>query len=98
MSEISEQKALEAYPILFSERNGYDNISKDRRESYIKGYDQAMQDFLEKAEMYLKTRVYYNMHPNNITTAIQEFKNYMQDEKVKVTHWMPIPSLEGGEE
>jgi anaerobic ribonucleoside-triphosphate reductase len=40
----------------------------------------SMQDFLEKAEMYLKTRVYYNMHPNNVTTAIQEFKNYMQNE------------------
>ena len=69
MSKISEQKALEAYP----EHGG-------KRECYIKGYDQAIQDFLEKAEMYLKTRVYYNMHPNNITTAIQEFKNYMQDE------------------
>ena len=38
------------------------------------------QDFLEKAEMYLKTRVYYNMHPNNVTTAIQEFKNYIKNE------------------
>jgi hypothetical protein len=39
-----------------------------------------LQDFLEKAEMYLKTRVYYNMHPNNVITAIQDFKNYMQNE------------------
>ncbi len=44
MSKIAEQKSLEAYPILFSERNGYDNTFKDRRESYIKGYDQALQD------------------------------------------------------
>lgn len=36
-----------------------------------------LQDFMEKAEMYLKTRVYYNMHPNNVTIAIQDFKNYM---------------------
>lgn len=49
MSKIAEQKALEEYPILFSERNGYDSTFKDRRESYIKGYDQAMQDFLERA-------------------------------------------------
>lgn len=44
MSKIAEHKALEVYPILFSERNGYDNTFKDRRESYIKGYDQAMKD------------------------------------------------------
>lgn len=42
----------------------------------------SIQDFLEKAEMYLKTRVYYNMHPNNITTVIQEFKNYIQDAEI----------------
>ena len=42
MSKIAEKKALEAYPIVFSERNCYDNTFKDRRESYIKGYDQAM--------------------------------------------------------
>lgn len=41
------------------------------------------QDFMEKADMYLKTRVYYNMHPNNVATAIQEFKKYMQDESEK---------------
>lgn len=39
-----------------------------------------LKDFLEKAEMYIKTRVYYNMHPNNITTAIQEFKKYIENE------------------
>ena len=50
------------------------------REGYTKGYNQAMQDFMEKAEMYLKTRVYYNMHSNNVTKTIQEFKNYMQNE------------------
>lgn len=50
MSKIAEQKALEAYPILFSERNGYDNTFKDRRESYIKGYDQAMKDVFEWIE------------------------------------------------
>ena len=49
MSKIAEKKALEAYPILFSERNGYDNTFKDRRESYIKGYDQAMQSFRAEA-------------------------------------------------
>lgn len=48
MSKIAEKKALEAYPILFSERNGYDNTFKDRRESYIKGYDQALCDIKQR--------------------------------------------------
>lgn len=77
MSKIAEEKALEAYPIKICHSM---DSNRNHREGYIKGYDQAFQDFLEKAEMYLKTRVYYNMHPNNVTTAIQEFKNYMGDE------------------
>ena len=40
----AEDRALEAYPVLFSERNGYDNTFKDRRKSYIKGYHQAEKD------------------------------------------------------
>ena len=40
----AEERALEAYPVLFSERYGYDNTFKDRRESYIKGYHQAEKD------------------------------------------------------
>lgn len=113
MSKISEQKALEAYPIkeewVGNQYGGLEDINSLSREKYQEGYDQAMQDllkdanqymylsdeigyayacgcrktmqdFMEKAEIYLKTRVYYNMHPNNITTAIQDFKNYMQNE------------------
>ena len=59
MSKIAEKKALEAYPILFSERNGYDSTFKDRRESYIKGYDQAMKDI--KEFIYDK----FNIHPHD---------------------------------
>lgn len=50
------------------------------KEFYQKGYDQAKQDFLEKAEIYLRYKVYYNTHPNNINVAIDEFKNYMENE------------------
>lgn len=79
MSKIAEQKALEAYPPTPLNVSLVDyNLFK--RTFYAKGYDQAFQDFLEKAEMYLKTRVYYNMHSNNVTAAMQDFKNYMQDE------------------
>lgn len=84
MSKTAEQKALEAYPIkeewVGNQYGGMEDTNSLSREKYQEGYDQAFKDFMEKAEMYLKTRVYYNMHPNNVTTAIQEFKNYMGDE------------------
>ena len=47
---------------------------------YADGYDQAMQDFLEKAERWLeptfKSIAGYNCSGN----LINDFKNYMQDE------------------
>lgn len=79
--KISEKKALEAYPVKELKDNfGTRDINRCMREAYIQGYEQAMQDFLEKAEMYLRYRVYYNTHPNNINVAINYFKNYMQNE------------------
>lgn len=79
MSKIAEKKAKElGYSTDPLNRDEY--TANDVFYAAVECYDEAIQDFLEKAEMYLKTRVYYNMHPNNVTTAIQEFKNYMQDE------------------
>lgn len=63
MSKISEQKAFEAYP----EHGG-------KRECYIKGYDQAMQDFLEKAVRFLDEETVL------ADCKIEQFKNYMQNE------------------
>jgi hypothetical protein len=40
----AEERALDEYPVLFSERHGYNNTFKDRRESYIRGYHQAEKD------------------------------------------------------
>ena len=84
MSKIAEQKALELYPILFSEKNGYDNTFKDRRESYVKGYNQAMQDFLEKAEKYLEPHIQCILlgDIHDTSAFVQDFKNYMQDESI----------------
>ena len=82
MSKISEQKALESYPISKEKPSSFINqetFNSAKREGYIKGFNEAFIYFMEKTEMYLKTRVYYNMHPNNITTALQEFKDYIQD-------------------
>lgn len=84
MSKIAEKKAEKLFPLKSidgGEIEAYFNAGQlHKREIYNECYEQAFQDFMEKAEMYLKTRVYYNMHPNNVTTAIQEFKNYMKNE------------------
>jgi hypothetical protein len=83
MSKIAEQKALEAYPILFSERNDYDNTFKDRRESYIKGYDQAMQDFLgwlKDCSTFTYSNGYKRIDDDLYNKLVEDFKNYMQDE------------------
>ena len=42
----ARQKALEKFPILFSERMGYDktNLQQERRNAYEKGYQQAEKD------------------------------------------------------
>lgn len=52
MSKISEQKALEVYPReTYYDRDvcDYVDINAVKRDGYIEGYDQAMQDFIEKA-------------------------------------------------
>lgn len=84
MSKIAETKALEAYPILIgkdSVEKGFD-WNEEYREVYIQGYDQAMQDFLEKAEKYLVPHIQSillgDMHDTSV--FVQDFKNYMQDE------------------
>lgn len=85
MSKISEQKALEAYPMNEYE---FDKAKKSdierKRFAYIKGYDKAMQDFLDKAEEYLRKEFvdmwlrYIRGH--SMDDEIKMFKNYMQDE------------------
>ena len=56
MSKIAEQKALEAYPIkeewVGNQYGGLEDVNSLSREKYQEGYDQAMQDFMEKAELF----------------------------------------------
>lgn len=95
MKEISEQKALEAYPKeTYYDRDvcDYVDVNATRRDGYIKGYDQAFQDFLDKAEEFFYEQ--FNIHPHdchvvqyvsdtpleNMDDFIKQFKNYMQDE------------------
>lgn len=54
MSKIAEKKALEAYPMVNPPYSNSDepklNVENSyKREGYIKGYDQAMQDLLKDA-------------------------------------------------
>ena len=70
MSKIAEEKALDAYP------QKYDNLldtNVHRRIGYRQGYEQAMQDFLEKAMEYFKGKP---IHP----FWVEHFKNYMEEE------------------
>ena len=57
MSKIAEEKALEAYPMVVSEQ------TIPCRLSYSEGYDQAMQDILEKAEELFYEQ--FNIHPHD---------------------------------
>ena len=89
MSKISEQKALEAFPM---DEYEFDKAKKSnierKRFAYIKGYDQAFQDFLEKAEKFFKNELYVSISNQicsvddftSMTNFIEQFKNYMQDE------------------
>lgn len=70
--------------------------NKDQRVAYMlgieEGYDQAMQDFFEKAEEFFYEQ--FNIHPHdchvvqyvsdtpleNIDDFVEQFKNYMQNE------------------
>ena len=56
MSKIAEQKALEEYPKeTYYDRDvcDYIDVNATRRDGYIKGYDQAMQDMVKDSD-YLK--------------------------------------------
>lgn len=84
MSKIAEQKALEAYPSTDRDPNGI--FVHVRREDYVKGYDQAFKDFMEKAEEFFKNELYVSISDkicshNNFTSVsnfIEQFKNYMR--------------------
>lgn len=80
MSKIAEQKALEAYPeIRLYEPNYDENV--ENREGYIKGYDQALQDFLNKACEWLQKEVVDDYIGIIWDDCIQDFKNYMEEEQ-----------------
>lgn len=90
MSKIAEQKALEAFPQILPPYNT--NIEAEtnvihafNREGYIKGYDCAMQDFLEKAVEWLRKNKdkYIRIKSMKILvddSMIEDFKKVMKGE------------------
>lgn len=88
MSKIAEQKGLEVYPK--SDFHRVETRRRNERSHYIKGYDQAMKDFLKKAEGYLNYTLYDTVEIKVFGTLIPDiidkkkfignFKNYMQNE------------------
>ena len=77
MSKISEQKALEAYPIKI--RHSMDS-NRNYREGYIVGYDQALKDFMEKACDYLKRNYppIFDTYQESGYNEIEKFKEYLK--------------------
>ena len=80
MSKISEQKALEAYPFEPIEcGGGIADSNSEYRGLYQEGYDQAMQDFLEKACEWLEMKIIC-YSKREYEELKEQFKNYMQNE------------------
>ena len=75
--EEKQKKALEAYPIEI--RHATDS-NRFHREGYIRGYDQAMQDFIEKAERWLEPTFKNIAGYNCGGDLMNDFKNYMEEE------------------
>ena len=84
MSNIAEQKALEAYPIkhiVLPFNFSIPDLNEPYRKPYQEGYDQAMQAFMEKAEEFLYLQLNNgSIECGNIEKLIEQFINYMQDE------------------
>jgi hypothetical protein len=91
MSKIAEKKALEAYPIAYYRNGGgIDDANASDRAVYQEGYNQAIQDFLEKACEWLKdnSKKYVICYEDGYShyaynSMIDDLKNYMQNESEK---------------
>lgn len=87
MSKIAEKKALEEYPLPKEESYSTSFINQEtfnssKRTGYIKGYDQAIQDFLEKAITFLNGNLLKVLlfDISDKKQFVEQFKNYMQNE------------------
>ena len=65
----AEKRALNFYPVLFSERIGLDKIRPQVRVGFENGYDQAVKD----VELWLKTHVYTFESPEIVELFFELF-------------------------
>ena len=83
MEKTAEQKALEAYPVIPSPYYGGDEDRNLKyRFGFVKGYNQAAQDFKEKAEKFWRQKLNEQMVylcKGTINDAIEQFKQYMEN-------------------
>lgn len=85
MEKTSEQKALEAYPVceIYNEQCMMkEDMNLELRTGYEEGYDQAMQDLMEKAEKFWRQKLNEQMVylcKGTINDAIEQFKQYMEN-------------------
>jgi hypothetical protein len=88
MSDISKQKALEEYPLPKEESCSTAFINQEtfnsaKRTGYEKGYDQAMQDFLDKAEDAISMiSRHYVGEDYSFDKIWEQFKNYIQHAEI----------------
>lgn len=83
----AKEKAKEAYPVLFSERNGLDNYMADRRVAYENGYEQAKKDMIQKAVewLVLNTQTLHFTYETprcfkkSFDESLEDLKKYMND-------------------
>lgn len=78
----AEEKAFEAYPVLFSERTGKQSPFPDRREAFQKGYEQAEADVLallerlradvEKRDLNIAAQCCYHIALGEVELLIKE--------------------------
>jgi len=73
MSKIAEQKALKIV-----KQYDYPWDTGSIFKGYVQGYDQAMQDLLEKACEWLMHN--NDWHDGEVDFYVKNFKNYMQNE------------------
>lgn len=101
MSKIAENKAKEIYPEIEGSETYFDrdyictkpiDLNRQRREGYVKGYEQAMQDLLKDANqyMYLSNEIGY-AYACGCKKTMQDFLNkaceWLEDQACYYSHW-----------
>ena len=91
MSKISEQKALEAYPKSNEEPYSTSFINQEtfnvsKRTGYVKGCDQAMKDFIEKACINFckqcSWKCKYEVTKGEYCAELHKFKQAIMEEQI----------------